>query len=106
VTVPLRHVALARSGDKGAHANVGVWTTDAAIYEQLRTRLTAEVVADHFAVFGPRSVDRYEVPNLLALNFVLRGVLGVGGAAASLRTDGQAKTYAQVMLALEVDLGP
>jgi hypothetical protein len=100
----LRDVALARSGDKGAHANVGVWVHDAAVYDSLRQQLTPERVAAHFAAMHPEMVDRYELPNILAFNFVLRGVLGAGGAAAGLRTDAQAKTYAAGMLLIEVEV--
>jgi hypothetical protein len=100
----LRDVALARSGDKGAHANIGLWVHEPAVYEALRARLTAERVAAHFAALQPDGVDRYELPNLLAFNFVLRGVLGRGGASGGLRTDAQAKTYAAGLLRLEVDL--
>jgi hypothetical protein len=101
---PLRDVAMARSGDKGAHANVGVWVHDAAVYDALRSELSAARVAAHFAAMRPEGVERYELPNLLAFNFVLFGVLGQGGAAASLRTDAQAKTYASGMLMIEVDV--
>jgi hypothetical protein len=101
---PLRDVALARSGDKGEDANVGVWTHDPAVYDALRTELTAERVAAHFAAMAPRSVERYELPGILGFNFVLRGVLGRGGAAAGLRTDAQAKTYAAGMLRIEVEV--
>ena len=78
----LREVALARSGDKGEHANIGVWVHDPAVYETLRMVLTEGRVAEHFAALAPEAVDRYELPNLLAFNFVLRGVLGAGGASA------------------------
>jgi hypothetical protein len=101
---PLRDVALARSGDKGEHANIGVWTHDRATFDALRADLTAERVAAHFAAMTPASVERYELPNLLAFNFVLRGVLGRGGAAAGLRTDAQAKTYAAGLLRIEVEV--
>jgi hypothetical protein len=100
----LRDVALARSGDKGEHANIGVWTHDPEVYEALRGQLTAERVAVHFAALGPTRVDRYELPNILGFNFVLRGVLGAGGAAAGLRTDAQAKTYAAGLLLMEVEV--
>jgi hypothetical protein len=100
----LRDVALARSGDKGAHANIGVWTHDPAVYEALRGTLTAERVAAHFAALSPERVDRYELPNLMAFNFVLRGVLGAGGASGGLRTDAQAKTYAAALLRIEIDV--
>jgi hypothetical protein len=100
----LRDVAWARSGDKGEHANVGVWTHDPAVYDALRADLTAERVAAHFAALRPLSVERYELPNILAFNFVLRGVLGRGGAAAGLRTDAQAKTFASGLLRIEVEV--
>ena len=102
--VELRRIALARSGDKGGHANIGVWTNSDKLYEVLVREVSAERVAGHFAAFGPRSVERYELPRLRALNFVLRGVLGVEGAAASLRTDAQAKTYSQGLLTLAVEV--
>jgi hypothetical protein len=101
---PLRDIALARSGDKGEHANVGVWVHDPAVYDVLRRELTAARVAEHFAAMEPDGVDRYELPNVLAFNFVLRGVLGRGGAAASLRGDAQAKTYAAGLLLMEVEV--
>jgi hypothetical protein len=101
---PLRDIALARSGDKGAHANVGVWVHDKTVYDALRSELTAARVAAHFAAMRPEDVERYELPNLLAFNFVLLGVLGPGGAAGSLRTDAQAKTYAAGLLTMEVDV--
>jgi hypothetical protein len=100
--VLLRSLALARSGDKGAHANVGVWTRDEAVHAFLRTALTAEVVAARFASLRPRAVVRYELHNLRAFNFVLLDVLGAGGGSASLRTDAQAKTYGSVMLGIEL----
>jgi hypothetical protein len=101
---PLRDLALARSGDKGEHANVGVWTHDAATYALLQRELTADRVAAHFAAMGPSSVERYELPNILGFNFVLRGVLGAGGASASLRTDAQAKTYAAGILLMQIEV--
>lgn len=100
---PLGRIALARSGDKGAHANIGVWVRDDAAYRYLCEALDAATVASFFAV-GPDTVDRYELPALRACNFVLRGVLGTGGGAASLRTDAQAKAYGQALLRLELDI--
>jgi hypothetical protein len=61
-------------------------------------------VAAHFAALHPRAVERYELPNLLACNFLLLDVLGIGGASGSLRTDAQAKTYAAGLLRIEVDV--
>ena len=100
---PLGTLALARSGDKGAHANIGVWVRRADAYEFLRSALDAERVAAWFGL-DPAAVDRYELANLRALNFVLRGALGPGGGAASLRTDAQAKAYGPALLRMPLDL--
>jgi hypothetical protein len=70
----------------------------------LRRELTAQRVAAHFAAMGPTAVDRHELPNIYGFNFVLHGVLGTGGASASLRTDAQAKTYAAGMLLMQIEV--
>ena len=101
--VRLSDIAYARSGDKGADANVGVWVQTDAHYDLVCRALTADVVADHFGALMPTAVDRYELPNIRALNFVLRGVLGAGGASGGLRTDAQAKTYSSRILRIEID---
>ncbi len=94
-------IAMARSGDKGADANVGVWARTDADYEVLRSALTTEVVKAHFADMCRGEVLRYELPKLRALNFILRDALD-GGASASLRTDAQGKTYGNGLLLLEI----
>ena len=96
-------IALARSGDKGAHANIGVWVASDEAYAFLHL-VDAEVVRLHFARLAPTRVDRHELPNLRAVNFVLHGVLGTGGGSASLRTDAQAKAYGQALLRFELDI--
>ena len=101
--IRLSDIAYARSGDKGADANIGVWVHNDADYELVRRSLTADVVQDHFDALKPAAVDRYELPNIRALNFVLRGVLGAGGASGGLRTDAQAKTYSSRILRIEID---
>ncbi len=101
---PLGAIAYARSGDKGAHANIGVWVRQDDAYTFLREVLTEDIVAEHFALADQRHVERYELANLRALNFVLRGVLGAGGGAASLRTDAQAKAYGQALLRIELSI--
>lgn len=93
----LRDIAYARSGDKGSSANIGVIAYDAKGYEYLQTYLTADVVHDYFRTLGPIKTVRYELPNLLALNFVLEGVLGEGGSR-SLRIDSQGKVLGQALL--------
>ncbi len=100
-TVPLALLAHARSGDKGNHANLAVVAWTPAGYEHLRRHLTAQRVAEFFAALGPREVVRYEVPKLLALNFLLRDVLG-GGASRSLRVDSQGKLLGTAVLELEL----
>jgi hypothetical protein len=102
VTIRLAEIAYARSGDKGAHANIGVWVHNDDAYDFIRTALTADVVRAHFQSLQPDSVERYELDNIRALNFVLHGVLGPGGASGGLRTDAQAKTYSARILRIEL----
>lgn len=97
----LYELALARSGDKGNHANIGVLARSARAYELLRTYLTAERVAEYFRPLNPTRVLRYEAPNILGLNFVLYNVLA-GGAARSLRLDSQGKALASALLEMEI----
>ena len=105
-TVSLRDLAHARSGDKGSAANVAVFARDPADYAVLRQHLTAAVVQVHFAPLGVGPVERYEVPNLLGLNFLLPGILA-GGGSRSLRTDAQGKALGQCLLELHLELpGP
>ncbi len=101
--VPLGRVALARSGDKGDGSNVGVIASTPEFYELLRRELTAERVKAYFAEICRGEVERYEVPNLRALNFILHDSLG-GGGTESLRTDAQGKTHAQGLLAMEIEV--
>ncbi|MHC4959843.1 MAG: acyclic terpene utilization AtuA family protein [Planctomycetota bacterium] len=100
-TVPLGRLCLARSGDKGDTANIGVIARSPAIYSWLRDYLTSEFVKRRFETICHGDVERFEVPNLLALNFLLHGSLG-GGGTLSLLLDAQGKTYAQYLLAAEV----
>jgi hypothetical protein len=97
----LRDIAHGRSGDKGNHANVAVIAYTAAGYAWLCEHLTAELVHSYFAPLGPSRVIRYEVPNLLALNFLLYDVLA-GGASRSLRSDTQGKTLALALLQMSI----
>jgi hypothetical protein len=103
VRIRLADIAYARSGDKGAHANIGVWVHNDEAYDFVRGALTADVVREHFASLRPESVERYELPNIRAFNFVLQGVLGAGGASGGLRTDAQAKTYSARILRVMLD---
>lgn len=94
-------LATARSGDKGNHANIGVVAKDAACYEILRSRLTALRVQHYFRGLGLSRVERFELPNVLALNFLLYDALG-GGASRSLRIDTQGKLLATALLDLRL----
>ena len=96
-------IAYARSGDKGDSANIGVAARSDAAYEFLRSALTADVVADYYKGLCEGGVIRYEMPNLRALNFVLKQALG-GGGTLSLRVDHQGKTLAQGLLRMELDV--
>jgi len=98
---PLSRLCLARSGDKGDTANIGVIARSPSIFAWMRRNLTAEFVKDRFRGVCKAAVERHEVPNLLALNFLLHESLG-GGGTLSLLVDAQGKTYAQYLLAAEV----
>jgi hypothetical protein len=102
MTMTLADIAHGRSGDKGNHANVAILAYTPAGFAWLRQHLTAERVRDYFAPLRPTRVERYEAPNLLALNFVLRDVLA-GGASRSLRADTQGKTLALALLQMPLD---
>jgi Acyclic terpene utilisation family protein AtuA len=99
--VPLIALAHGRSGDKGNNANIGIVARRAEDLPRLSAWLTPERVAAHFAHRAPSQVERFDLPGLNAINFVLHDVLG-GGGMASLHTDNLAKAYAQVLLAMEI----
>ena len=101
--VPLLELAHARSGDKGDTANVGVIARRPEFYPVLVRELTVERVAAHFAGMLTGGVERFELPNLGALNFLLHGALG-GGGTVSLKTDAQGKTLSTALLRMEVEV--
>ena len=101
--VPLEQVAFARSGDKGDDSNVGLIARTPAIYEVLRRVITEEWVAERLGAIARGGVRRFEVPNVLGLNFLLRDSRG-GGGTASLLTDAQGKTHAQALLRCQVEI--
>ena len=103
VRVRLLDVAHARSGDKGDTANVGVIALRPEWYELLERHVTRERVAEHFRGAITGDVVRFELPNLLALNFLLHGALG-GGGTLSLKTDAQGKVYSTALLRLVLDV--
>ncbi|MFI7576159.1 acyclic terpene utilization AtuA family protein [Micromonospora sp. NPDC049497] len=100
---PLGELVGARSGDKGGDANLGVWARTDATWEWLRGWLTVERLAELLPETAPLSVERYELPNLRAVNFVIRGLLGQG-VAASTRFDPQAKALGELLRSRIVDL--
>lgn len=102
-TVPLLHLAHARSGDKGDTANVGVIAYDDEDYPVLVEQLTPERVKEHFGSMVEGPVERFELPNLKALNFLLHRALD-GGGTVSLMTDAQGKVFSTAMLRMEIDV--
>ncbi|MEW6261730.1 MAG: acyclic terpene utilization AtuA family protein [Thermodesulfobacteriota bacterium] len=103
VKIPFGRVFAARSGDKGGNANLGVWGKTPEAYAFLREFLTIAKLKELLKDLGPYEIERYEFPNLLAVNFYIRGVLGEG-AAASLRSDPQAKTLGEYLRAKTIEL--
>lgn len=101
--VHLREIAYARSGDKGAHANVGVIAYTPEGYNFLKEHLTGELVHEFFEPLGVTETIRFELPNLGALNFLLKSVLD-GGASLSLRIDAQGKALGQALLEMEIQV--
>jgi hypothetical protein len=101
--VRLVDVAHARSGDKGDTANVGVIALRPAWYPLLARELTRERVRDHFRGVITGDVERFELPNLKALNFLLHGALD-GGGTLSLKTDAQGKVFSTALLRMSLDV--
>lgn len=101
--IQLVHLAHARSGDKGDTANVGIIAYDAAHYPLLVEQLTPERVKEHFGSMVKGDVDRFELPNLNALNFLLHGALG-GGGTMSLMNDAQGKVFSTGLLRMEIEV--
>ena len=102
--IELLKLAHARSGDKGDTANVGVIALKDEYYPLIVREVTAERVKNHFGPMVKGEVERFELPNLNALNFLLHGALG-GGGTLSLMTDAQGKTFSTALLRLMIDVG-
>lgn len=100
--IALQRIAHARSGDKGDTANVGIIAYHQRHYPILVRELTPEKVKAYFGEFVKGGVERFELPNLCALNFLLHEALG-GGGTLSLRTDAQGKTFGSALLRMEID---
>ena len=101
--VPLSRIAHGRSGDKGDTANIGVIARQSRWYPVLLRELTADRVKRYFGGLVRGPVERYELPNLEALNFVMHQALD-GGGTLSLRTDAQGKTLSAALLRMEIEV--
>ena len=101
-TVPLYKIVHARTGDKGNRSNISVIAYRAEDFELLRKELTEERVKTHFQFRNPSSVKRYELPNLMAFNFVIDDVLE-GGVNLSLNLDSHGKSLSYWLLAMEIN---
>ena len=99
--IRLADYAQARSGDKADLANVALFAPTPALYEAFRREVTTDRVRAHFGRYVKGAVERFEVPNVLALNFVLHEALD-GGAARSLRSDPLGKSYGSLLLRMEI----
>ncbi|MFP6596487.1 MAG: terpene utilization protein AtuA, partial [Candidatus Hydrogenedentota bacterium] len=95
--VPLIKIAHGRSGDKGSNANIGIIARKPEFLPMIREQITVEAVAEYFSHFLEGEVDRFDLPGINGVNFLLHEVLG-GGGIASLRQDPQGKAYAQMLL--------
>lgn len=100
--IPLSRIAYARSGDKGDGSNVGIAAFTPEGYAVLLRELSAQRVKAHFHGIVRGEVERFEAPNLLALNFLLHDSLG-GGGSESLKTDAQGKSHGIALLRMEID---
>lgn len=101
--IQLLKIAHARSGDKGDTANIGLIALKPEYYSVLVEAVTAERVKQHFTGICQGAVERYELPNLHALNFLLHNSLG-GGGTVSLKTDPQGKTLSSALLRMEIEI--
>ncbi len=101
--VRLLQIAHARSGDKGDTANIGLIALKPEFYPVIIKQVTADRVKEHFKGICQGGVERFELPNLRAVNFLLHNSLG-GGGTLSLRTDAQGKTYSAALLRMEVEV--
>ena len=101
--VQLLQICHARSGDKGDTGNVGLIARRPELYPVIREKVTAELVKKHFGDSVLGRVERFEIPNLYALNFLLHNALG-GGGTVSLKNDAQGKTLSSALLRLEIEI--
>ena len=100
--IKLHEICHGRSGDKGDAANIGLIAYKKEDYHLIKEKVTAEAVKKYFTGICMGNVDRYEMPNINALNFVLHNTLG-GGGTVSLKNDAQGKTLASALLMMEIE---
>src|SRR5258708_7077703 len=103
--VQLLEICHARSGDKGDAANIGLIAREEKFYPLIKSTVTSSAVKKHFKGICNGKVERFELPNLWALNFLLHNTLG-GGGTVSLKQDAQGKTLAAAPLRMESDVSP
>ena len=103
--IQLLEICHARSGDKGDAANVGLIARDERFYPLIKKEITAAKVRKHFKGICLGKVERFELANLWALNFLLHNTLG-GGGTVSLKQDAQGKTLAAAILRMEINVPP
>ena len=101
--IKLKQIAGARSGDKGKHSNVGIYFFDEKVYSWAKKSITTKLIKNHFSEIVKGEVLRYELDNILSLNFILKNSLG-GGGSETLINDAQGKTHAQAALLLDLDI--
>lgn len=101
--IKLSEICHGRSGDKGDAANIGIIAYKKENYDIIKSKLTANVVKKYFEGICLGNVERFEMPNINALNFVLHNTLG-GGGTVSLKNDAQGKTLASALLMMEIEI--
>ena len=101
--IQLKHICHARSGDKGDTANIGLIALQERYYPLIARYVTVERVKQHFEGIALGPVERFEMPNIWALNFLLHGALG-GGGTKSLKNDAQGKTLSTALLRMEIEI--
>ena len=101
--IKLQDIAYARSGDKGSSSNVGVIFVNSKLYEWAIVNLTNELISEYFKEIALGGVERYMMPNINAINYILKDSLD-GGGSESLLNDAQGKTHGQAILRMEVEI--
>lgn len=103
MNIELGQIANTRSGDKGSNSNVGIIFNNKKIYEWAKKEITSDVVKNHFNGIVKGRIIRYELDNILSMNFILEDSLG-GGGSETLINDAQGKTHGQIMMMLKIDI--